>query len=162
MLLGGRLGDRLLAHHHAAGRLWVAAAGLVVAAVLGTPVLFTHSLLLAGVLIVVGTAGLNAATPVLDAVRLDVVPPELRGRAEAVRTMLRTGAEGFAPLAIGLSADHLAGGGHAGLRWALVLVMPALALNGLVLLLATRSYPREARAVAEASAVPRAAESART
>lgn len=151
ILGGGRLGDWLMRRNLVTGRLWVGAVGLMTAAVLGTPVLFTHSLVLAGVLVVVGTAALNAATPVMDAVRLDVVAPELRGRAEAVRTVLRAGAEGLAPLAIGVLADHLAGGGHAGLRWALVLVMPALALNGLLLLLATRTYPREAEAVSRSS-----------
>lgn len=144
---GGRLGDLLMRRGVRAGRLYVASVGLVTAAVFGTPVLFTHSLLLAGVLVVVGTAGLNAATPALDAVRLDVVPPDLRGRAEAVRTVLRAAAEGVAPLLIGVLADHLAGGGHVGLRWALVLVMPALALNGLLLLVAVRTYPKEAAAV---------------
>ncbi len=150
IFLGGRLGDRLKRRHMAAGRLWVAVVGLVLAAVLGTPVLFTHSLVLAAILVAAGVAALNAATPVLDAVRLDVVPPDLRGRAEAVRTVLRMGAEGFAPLVIGVLADHLAGGGHDGLRWALVLVMPALALNGLLLVLAMRTYSREAEAVSEA------------
>lgn len=157
ILGGGRLGDWLMRRKLSTGRLWVGAVGLVAAAVLGTPVLFTHSLLLAGGLILFGTAALNAATPVLDAVRLDVVPPELRGRAEAVRTVLRAVAEGVAPLIIGLLADHLAGGGHAGLRWALLLVMPALALNGFLLLLALRTYPREAEAVSEASRRNRAA-----
>jgi MFS family permease len=147
ILGGGRLGDRLVRRGVQTGRLWVAAVGLVAAAALGTPVLFLHSLPLAALLVTVGTGALNAATPTLDAVRLDVVPAHLRGRAESLRTVIRTLVEGFAPLVIGVLADHLAGGGHAGLRWALVLVMPALALNGVLLLFAMRTYPREAAAV---------------
>jgi MFS family permease len=152
ILGGGRLGDWLVRRGVQTGRLWVAAVGLPVAAVLGTPVLFLHSLPLAALLITIGTGALNAATPTLDAVRLDVVPPHLRGRAESLRTVIRTLVEGFAPLVIGVLADHLAGGGHAGLRLALLLVMPTLALNGLLLLFAMRSYPREAAAVAGAPA----------
>jgi MFS family permease len=153
MFGGGRLGDWLVSRGYPTGRLWVASVGLVLATVFGIPALFTTSLVLAAVSVTLAVAALNAATPTLDAVRLDVVPPALRGRAESLRTVTRTMAEGLAPLLIGVLSDHLGGGGHAGLRLAFVIVLPALALNGLLLLLARNSYPRET-AAATAPAPP--------
>ncbi len=82
--------------------------------------------------------------PTLDASRLDIVHPQLWGRAEAIRTIVRTGAQAAGPVVFGVLADHLAGGGPAGLRLAFLIMIPTLLLNGLVLLVATRTYPDDA------------------
>ena len=61
---------------------------------------------------------LSAQNPPLDAARLDIVVPGLWGRAEAVRTMVRTGAQALAPLLFGVVSDYIFGGGRTGLQWA--------------------------------------------
>jgi hypothetical protein len=97
----------------------------------------------------VGAFFLAGAGPPLDAVRIDVIVPRLRGRAESIRQVLRAFAEGGAPLLIGILADRLAGGGGAGLQLALLIVLPVVVLNGLILLIALRTYqPDVAAAVA--------------
>jgi MFS family permease len=143
MFGGAWLGDRLQRRGQPDARLIVGGVSFFVATGFALPAILTHSLLVAVPAIVAGTAALNAATPTLDAVRLSVIVPPLRGRAEAVRTVVRTGAEGFAPLAFGLLADSLAGGGHSGLRLAFLITLPAVAANGLLTLLARRWYQRE-------------------
>lgn len=146
VLGGGRIADALLRRRILNARLVVAVAGFVVATLLFMPALLTHSLWVALPLITVGAAALAAPNPPLDAVRLDVMHPKLWGRAESVRTVVRTGAEAIAPILFGFLADHLAGGGHRGLQLTMLIMLPALLLNGLVLALATRSYPHDVAA----------------
>ncbi len=100
----------------------------------------THALLVALPLFIVGAFFVAGAGPPLDAVRVDVIVPRLRGRAEAIRQVLRTILEGAAPLLIGVLSGVLAGGGTAGLRDAFLLTLPVLVLSGLVLLCALRTY----------------------
>ncbi len=57
----------------------------------------------------VGTALISAANPPLDAARLDIMPPGLWGRAESVRTFLRSLAQALAPLLFGGVSDLIAG-----------------------------------------------------
>jgi MFS family permease len=146
LLLGGRSADWLTRRGVLSGRIIVAICGYVIATVAFLPPLFMHNLGLALPLLAIGAAGLAAATPPLDAVRLDVVPPKLWGRAESVRTLTRTGAEALGPLVCGLLADHLAGGGHRGVQLTLLILVPALLANGLLLLLAARTYPHDVAA----------------
>src|SRR5919204_6686732 len=56
-----------------------------------------------------GAAVLSAANPPLDAARLDIMPPGLWGRAESVRTVVRTVGQATAPLLFGAVADLVAG-----------------------------------------------------
>ncbi len=72
--------------------------------------------------------------------RVDVIVPRLRGRAEAVRQLLRTAAEAGAPAIFGLLSGALAGGGDAGLRFAFIITLPVLIVSGLILLIALRTY----------------------
>ncbi len=146
--LGGRLADRATRLGHKADRLVISAMGCALAAPLWLPALLVRSLPLALPFLVLGTACLAAALPALDAVRLDVVPPALRGRAEAVRTLARTVAEGSAPLVIGVMSDHLAGGGLPGLRTALLAVLPGLPVAAVLIAVSRRSYPADAEAAA--------------
>ena len=87
-----------------------------------------------------GAFFLAGAGPPLDAVRIDVLVPELRGRAESIRQVLRTAAESGAPALIGVLSGVLAGGGTAGLQAAFIVTLPALLVNGLILLRALRAY----------------------
>lgn len=92
---------------------------------------------------------LAGASPPLDAARIDVLVARLRGRAESVRQVARTAAEGGAPAVIGLMADHLAGGGAGGLQMAFFILLPLLLIDGLATLLALRSYQPDVAAAIE-------------
>jgi hypothetical protein len=97
-------------------------------------------------LYVAGSATLTAASPMLDAIRLDVVAPDMWGRAESVRTTTQIVFEAVAPLAFGLVADALGGsGGGRGLQLAFLVSLPLLLANGLILLLARGPLEREGR-----------------
>jgi predicted MFS family arabinose efflux permease len=149
VLLVGRIADALLAHGKLNSRVWLAAASFIIAPFALVPAFLTHSLLVALPFFIVGAFFLAGAGPPLDAVRIDVIVPRLRGRAESIRQVLRAFAEGGAPLLIGILADRLAGGGGAGLQLALLIVLPVVVLNGLILLIALRTYqPDVAAAVA--------------
>ena len=140
VLVVGRLGDALIRRRHVNSRLWLGAAGYILAPAALFPAFLTHSLFLAMPLYALGAFFLAGAGPPLDAVRIDVLVPLLRGRAEAIRQVIRTLAEGGAPFLIGLLSDHLAGGGAHGLQVAFLITLPALIVTGLVLLIALRTY----------------------
>jgi MFS family permease len=99
-----------------------------------------HTVWVALPLLMLGAFLIGGGGPALDAVRVDVVVPRLRGRTEAVRQVLRTIAEGGAPLLFGVLAGVLAGGSTAGLQLAFLLTLPFLLVSGLVTLLALRTY----------------------
>ena len=147
MFWGGRIADRLMERGSKAGRVWVAVVGYVVAAVALLGAVGTRSLWTAAPLCVIGTVALAAPNPAIDAVRLDVILPRLRGRAEAVRTIVRTVGEAIGPPLFGLMSDHLAGGGAKGLQASAAALLPALLLASVFLALAARTYPADAEAV---------------
>lgn len=147
MLAGGRIGDALIRSGRPNGRLVVASYSYLVAAVAFVPTLFLDNLALGLPPAILAAAALIAPTAPLDAVRLDVVHPQLWGRAEATRNVLQIAADASAPLAFGLLSDHVAGGGLAGMRAAYVAGLVLLVLAGLGLQLARRSYPRDVAAV---------------
>jgi MFS family permease len=70
---------------------------------------------------------LAAQNPPLDAARLDIMPPLLWGRAEAVRTLLRSLAIALAPLLFGAVSDYVFGGGRSGLQWTFAIMILPLA-----------------------------------
>jgi MFS family permease len=147
MFWGGRIADRLMEQGSKAGRVWVGVVGYVVAAVALLGAVATRSLWTAAPLCVIGTVGLAAPNPALDAVRLDVILPRLRGRAEAVRTVVRTIGEAIGPPVFGILYDHLGGGGAKGLQASAAALLPALLLSAVFLALAARTYPADAEAV---------------
>ncbi len=111
---------------------------------------------------------LGAPNPALDAARLDIMPPGLWGRAEAVRTVLRSGGEAAAPLLFGYVSQYVFGGpgavsgdggsgasagNAAGLEYTFLLFLGVLLVAGLLALAGLRTYPRDvATASASASA----------
>jgi MFS family permease len=127
MLWGGRLSDRLVARGRVAGRVEVAAAAQVAGVVLLVPAFAVGSTPVMLVLFAVGAVTLTMPNGPLAALRADVVHPDLRGRAASVAALLSTGAAAGSPLAIGLLSDAF------GLRSALLLLLPAMGLGGLVL-----------------------------
>lgn len=162
VLLVGRVSDALLRRQRLNSRLWLGAFGYILAPLVLYPAFLTHSLLLALPFFAAGAFLLVGAGPPLDAVRIDVLVPRLRGRAEAIRQVLRTIAEGGAPFLIGLLADNIAGGGTAGLDLTFLVLLPLLVIAGLILLLALRTYqPDVAAAYASTKTQDQAQEGSR-
>jgi hypothetical protein len=107
-----------------------------------------------------GAALLLAANPPLDAARLDIMPAGLWGRAESVRTFVRSLAQALAPLIFGGLADLIAGfypaqapiGTHTGhvdqntahgLEITFLVLLLTLAASGFSLLRARHTYPTD-------------------
>jgi MFS family permease len=149
-ILGGRVADGLIRRRHLDARIIVPAVAFVGVGVFFLPALLTTSVLVAVPFLTVAAAFLAATNPALDSARLDVMPFRLWGRAEAVRTTLRTALEALAPLIFGALSEHVFGGpAHGGLRSTFLVMLAPLFVAPAVLLLARRSYPRD---VATASA----------
>lgn len=174
--VGGRFADRLLRRGHLRSRVVVPAVCLLaLPPVLGLGIA-TSSVAIALPLLIVGAFLLGAPNPALDAARLDIMPPQLWGRAEAVRTALRSGLEAAAPLLFGYVSQYIFGGpgssagsgsggsgvttaNSAGLEYTFLLFLGALLAAGLLALAGLRTYPRDAAtATASAKAIDEAAE----
>ena len=97
------------------GRVLVAALALLGAAAAFVPAVLSRSYLVGLPLMTAGAFGLAAATPPISAGRLQVMPPGLWGRAEAIQGVLRQIGDSFGPFAFGFAGDRLAGGGRPGL-----------------------------------------------
>jgi MFS family permease len=146
-LLGGHLADRVSTAGNLGARITLATGAFVLSAALLLPAILTRDALLGGPLLLLGAGCQVAANPILDAIRIDIVHPQIRGRAESVRGVLSVGASALAPLTFGFLSSRLAGGGHRGLQATFLMMLAALAANGVLLLAARRDYPREATAV---------------
>ena len=143
VLAAGPISDALLRRGHINARINVAMVGAAAAVLLFIPALITHSALTAMPYVVFAGAALSAQNPPIDAARLDIMPPWLWGRAEGVRTFLRTAAQAVAPLLFGVVADYVFGGHTQGLRWTFVVMLLPLAASAVFLFGARRLYPRD-------------------
>jgi hypothetical protein len=85
---------------------------------------------------------------------LDIVPSWLWGRAEGVRTFIRTGAQAAAPVIFGAFSDYVFGGGTKGLYWTFLIMLVPLAASALYLFSAAHRYPAD---VATSAAVQQSA-----
>ncbi len=142
VLIAGPLGDRLLGRGHLSGRIQVAAFAAVAVVLLFIPALITHSAFAALPYIVLAGAALSAQNPPIDAARLDIVPSFLWGRAEGIRTFVRTGAQALAPILFGAVSDLLSGNHpYSGLRWTFVIMLVPLSASAFFLFRAMRRYP---------------------
>lgn len=165
---GGRFADRAIGRGRITARVGIGIVGYCVAALVLAPALVSTSLLIAMPLIVLGAAGIAAPNATLDAARLDVVPAQLWGRAEAVRTVLRTVLEAFAPLVFGFISEFfgsnrggfgVVGGGYKspagspaqvqGLQDAFLLMLVPLLASGIMLIWARRTYPVDVASAGE-------------
>jgi len=108
-LISGRLTDLLLRRGFVEARVFVPTICYLGAAVLLVPGFVSSTLTPALWFDVAGAALISAANPGLDAARLDIMPAGLWGRAESVRTFLRSLAQALAPLLFGGVADLVAG-----------------------------------------------------
>lgn len=143
ILAGGRIGDALIRRGRLNGRLLVGSYSYLVAVASLVPAFLLDSLWLALPAYVLAAAALAAPLPPLDAVRLDVIHPQLWGRAEGIRSLVLVVAEAGAPLLFGVLSDRIAGGGAAGLRWTFLLMLSGLVVSAAILQVARRFYPSE-------------------
>jgi MFS family permease len=141
VLAAGPLGDGLLRRGRLSGRPMVAAGAASLAVVFLIPALMTHSALGALPYLIVAAAGLSGQNAPIDSARLDIVPSWLWGRAEGVRTFVRTAAQAFAPVVFGAFSDYVFGGGTRGLYWTFVVMLVPLAASAVYLFFAAHSYP---------------------
>jgi MFS family permease len=141
---GGRIADRLLRHGHIRARVVVPAVCLLAIGPVLAPAIATSWIGIALPLLVVGAALLAATNPPMDAARLDIIHARLWGRAEAVRTALRSLGEAAAPLLFGYASQYVfSGPGTSGLEDTFLLCLLPLLIAGLLALLALRTYPRD-------------------
>ena len=152
VLVGGQLGDRLLRRGRLNGRLYTAIAAAALTPVLFAPALFTRSAGTAVLYLIGAVFVLSAQNPPLDAARLDIVPALLWGRAEAVRTLLRSLAQALAPLLFGAVSDYVFGGGREGLQWTFVVMLVPLAASAYLLFRGRKTYPRDVATAAASAA----------
>jgi len=158
VLVAGPLSDALLRRGHLSARLSVAMVAAAATVLLFIPALITHNAVTALPYVVVAAAALTAQNPPIDAARLDIMPPQMWGRAEGVRTFLRTAAQALAPVLFGVVSDDIFGGGTNGLKWTFVVMLAPLAASAVFLYGARRLYPADvATAAAASEPVPRPA-----
>jgi MFS family permease len=155
VLFGGALSDWLLRRGVLNSRVLTPAVAAALTAVLFVPAIFTHQAVTAVPYLVAAAFFLGAQNPPLDAARLDIMPPLLWGRAEAVRTLLRSLAMALAPLLFGAVSDHVFGGGASGLKWTFVVMLVPLGASSWLLFKGLRTYPADvATAAASADDAP--------
>jgi MFS family permease len=162
IVAGGRIADRLIGRGHHTARIDVAMASYLLAALLFLPGLLSGDMAVAMPLFFLAAAALAAGSAPTDAARLDIIHFRLWGRAESVRTFLRTVLQAVAPLVFGFISDVLGGGQAAfgrssglpphhaqGLDIAFLLMLVPLAAAGVILLVARRTYPEDVATAAE-------------
>jgi len=147
LLIGSRIGDRMLARGRPNDRIVLAAVSSVIAWVVASIGFAVGPTALALPILVVGGFFITLPIAAVWAMWLDIIVPQLRGRADSLFTIVRVLMIAGAPALIGVISDA------ATLRTAFLVVLPILALNGLILLLALPTYTADAdRARAEAYA----------
>jgi predicted MFS family arabinose efflux permease len=151
VLAGGALGDLLLRRGVFTGRILISAVAATVAVGLFVPAIFTRHATMALPYITLAALALSAQNPPLDAARLDIMVPLLWGRAEGVRTFLRTLGQAVAPVAFGGISDYIFGGGRSGLQWTFALMLLPLCASAYFLFKALATYPRDVATAAAAA-----------
>jgi len=151
VIAGGQVGDLLIRHGYLNGRILVSVGAIGASAVLFVPALFTGSATHALPYLIVAAFLLSAQNPPLDAARLDIMPPALWGRAESIRTLLRSLAQALAPVLFGAVSEYVFGGGATGLRWTFALMLLPLVGSALLLARALSTYPADVAAAGEAT-----------
>jgi MFS family permease len=141
---GGFVSDRLLRKGIVNARIYVVVVSSIIATVIFVPAFASTSLAVTLPLFLVGGLFLTLPIAPADALLTDVVVAPLRGRAAALRSIVRSAA-GVMPLVIGgLKAIF-------DLRIALVVITPLYALGGLIMWFAARTYPADLAFVAAES-----------
>jgi len=145
---GGPLSDALLRRGRLQARVLVPALTASATVVLFLPALLTSSMVTALPYAIGAAMMLSAQNPPIDAARLDIMPATLWGRAEGIRTFLRTMAQALAPLLFGFFSDYI------GLQATFLVMLLPLAASAFFLFRAMRSYPGDVATAAAASVPP--------
>jgi MFS family permease len=149
VLWGGWAADDLLRRGRVAARVEVPGVTVLLAAVCFVPAFLTPRLAVGAVFLGLAAMCLGAANPPFDAARLDIMPPALWGRAEAVRSFLRDMADAAAPLLFGIVSTSVFSG-STGLRNTFLIALLALvAASAVVLRVGRRTYPYDVAAAAQ-------------
>jgi MFS family permease len=175
-LLSGRITDLMVRNGLLESRVWVPAICYVGAAALLVPGLLGRNVTPALWFDMGGAALLAAANPPLDAARLDIMPSGLWGRAESVRTVLRSLVQAVAPLLFGGLSQLVAGilpaqtpvGTHPGtgsitpsaargLEITFLILLSTLVAAGVFLARARHNYDRDIATAAASEQAARAA-----
>jgi MFS family permease len=143
VLAGGSIGDYLLKRGVLSARILTPAWAAVATTILFIPAIFTRQAVTAVPYLVAAAFFLASQNPPLDAARLDILPPLLWGRAEAVRTLLRSLAIALAPLLFGAVSDYVFGGGRSGLQWTFAVMLLPLGASAWLLFKGRETYPRD-------------------
>lgn len=151
VLAGGNVGDALVRRGILNGRILTSAGAATATAALFVPPLFTRDAFTALPYLMAAAFALSAQNPPLDAARLDIMPARLWGRAESIRTLLRSVAQAAAPLLFGAVSDYVFGGGSSGLRWTFVVMLVPLGGSATLVFLAARTYPGDVATAAVAA-----------
>jgi sugar phosphate permease len=125
-------------------RIYVCVVSSVLATIAFVPGFASSNLWLTLPLFLVGGFFLTVPLAPADALLTDVVVAPLRGRAAALRSIVRA-IGGVMPLVIGGLKAVM------GLQAALIVVTPVYAIGGLIMLFAARSYPGDLAFVAAES-----------
>jgi MFS family permease len=145
VVVAGPLSDGWLHRGRMDARVLVPALAASLTVLLFIPALLTRSMLTALPYVIVAAFALSAQNPPIDAARLDIMPFQLWGRAEGIRTFLRTLAQSLAPVLFGSLSDLI------GLRDTFMIMLLPLAASAFFLFRATRTYPRDVATAAAAS-----------
>jgi predicted MFS family arabinose efflux permease len=147
VLAGGGLGDLLLRKRYLNGRIMVSALSAALAAVLFVPAVLTRGLVTAIPYLTLAALFLTVQQAPLNAARLDIMPAPLWGRAEGIRSAIRTAAQALAPLVFGFAIDLFGGRtaaeNRAGLQWTFLIMLLPLAAGAFLLFRALRTYPQD-------------------
>ncbi len=141
---GGFVSDRLLRRGILNARIYVVFVSSLITTAVFIPAFATTNLALTLPLFLVGGVFLTLPVAPADALLTDVVVAPLRGRAAALRSIVRSIA-GIMPLVIGALK------GPYGLQTALMIVTPMYAVGGIIMLFAARTYPADLAFVAAES-----------
>jgi MFS family permease len=154
VLFGGAVGDWLLRRGRLNARVVTPAVAAALSTILFVPAIFTRGAVTAVPYLTAAAFFLGAQNPPLDAARLDIMPPLLWGRAEAVRTLLRSLAMALAPLLFGAVSDYVFGGGRSGLQWTFAIMILPLGASAWLLFKGLRTYPADVAAAAASADAP--------
>lgn len=148
VLAGGSVADSLVHRGFLTARIIVSAAAALLAAAAFLPAILTREATTAVLLLFIAGFGLAAQNPPLDAARLDIMPSALWGRAESVRTVVRTFAQALAPLVFGAVSDYVFGGRRTGLEATFLVMLLPLLGSAYILYRARTSYVADVSAAA--------------
>ena len=146
IIFGGFVSDRLVRRGVVNARAYVAASSAALAVVTLGPAWYVHNLVVGAPLFVLGAMFLTGAIPPTEALIADVVPANMRGRANTIRSAARV-LSNAGPFVVAVISTGFGGTKGTGLRMGLTLFTPIMLFMTFALVRAARTYPRDLAAV---------------